>query len=174
MSFPNRRHRNVLAAVLLLFPSALQAGPPAKGGEAPQGKLDIRLLVTTEPEKVFRPRQGPDGKLTHAEPVKVVPKGQIVAAVVFFKDCQPDATGKCNVDLDLKGVDPHGVTFQDRKGLDLWHKPAPHSGIIQLGTAFMKIQFEAKDPAGTYRVIAVGHDRISGIDSRSETSFAVK
>ena len=173
MRFSNR-HRNALAAAWLLLPSALQAAGP-QAGVAPQGKLEIRLLVTAEPGKVFRPAKGPDGQTALAEPVKVVPKGKQIAAVVFFQGCKPNAAGNCNVDLDLKGVDPRGVAFQDRKGAKLWpNKPAPHAGVTQLGAAYMKLQFEPKDPPGIYRILAVAHDRVSGTEARAEASFEVK
>ena len=167
--------RNVIAAALLLLPSALQAAPPEKPAAAPKGKLDIRLLVTAEPNKVFRPVKGPDGKAALAEPVKVVPKGQQIAAVIFFKDCQPDAAGNCNVEIDLKGVNPQGVAFKDRKGADLWrNRRAPDPSVTQLGSSYMRLQFEPKDAVGTYRIIAVAHDRNSGTDARAEASFEVK
>ncbi|HEX9941153.1 MAG TPA: hypothetical protein VGG03_03995 [Thermoanaerobaculia bacterium] len=175
-SFSNCRHRNVLAAVLLLLPVALpQARKPATAGGSPGGKLDIRILVTAEPDKVFHPTKGPDGKFSEAQPVKVAPRGKLIAAVVFFKDCKPDAAGNCNVDLDLQGVDPRGAMFENRKGAELWrNKPAPHPGLTQIGAAYMKIQIEPRDPAGTYRILAVAHDRNSRTDARAEASFEVR
>jgi len=169
--------RNLLAAAaLLLLPSGLLlAQTPSSTSKAAPASLDIRLLVTAEPEKVFRPVRGPDGKFSMAEPVKVVPKGKLIAAVIFFKDCKADAAGNCNVELDFWGVRPDRSTFQDRKGVALWrNKPAPHPGFSQLGSSFMKLQFEPKDLSGTYMLVAVAHDRISGTDSRAETSFEVQ
>lgn len=160
------------ASLLTAAPSAL---PQARTPAAPAGKLDIRLLVTAEPEKVFRPTKGPDGKFATAEPVKVAPRGQLVAAVVFFKDCKPDAAGNCNLDLDLHGVDPRGSTFQKRTAAPLWvNQKAPHPGFVQLGSSYMKIQTELSDPPGVYRVVAVAHDRNSGTDVRAEASFEVR
>jgi hypothetical protein len=166
-------NRNVFAAALLLLPPALQAAAPA--APAPQGKLEIRLLVTAEPNKVFRPAKGPNGQTDFAEPVKVVSKGQQIAAVVFFQGCKPNPAGNCNLDVDLKGVDPKGAAFQDRKGAKLWlNRPAPHAGVTQLGAAYMKLQFEPKDPPGIYRILAVAHDHVSGTEARAEASFEVK
>lgn len=170
----SHRHRNVLtAAALLLLPSALQAAAPA--APAPQGKLQIRLLVTAEPDKVFRPAKGPNGQTDLAQSVQVVQKSQKIATIVYFQDCKPNPAGNCNVDVDLKGVDPKGAAFQDRKGAKLWpNRPAPHAGVVQLGAAYMKLQFEPKDPPGVYRIIAVAHDRVSGTEARAEAMFEVK
>jgi len=165
--------RSTLAAALLLLPSAIPQTPAGKA--ALPRKLDIHILVTAEPEKVFHPTKGPDGKFSQPEPVKVAPRGSLVAAVVYFKDCQPDTTGNCNVDVDLQGIAPGGAKFQDRKGAALWRNvKAPAAGMTQLGSSYVKMQFEPSDPAGNYRVIAVAHDRNSGAQARAEASFEVK
>ena len=165
-------HRSTFAAALLLLPTAI---PPTTAGKAAvPRKLEIRFLVTAEPEKVFHPTKGPDGKFSQPEPVKVAPRGSLVAAVVYFKDCQPDSAGNCNVDVDLQGIAPGGSVFENRKGAALWRVKAPGPGMTQLGSSYMKMQFERSDPAGTYRVIAVAHDRNSGAEARAEASFEVK
>ena len=173
MSFLNH---NVFAAALLLLPAAVPpASKPATPVPLPMGKLEIRLLITAEPDKVIHPKKGADGKFSQAAPVTIAPRGQLVVGLVFFKDCQPDTKGNCNVDVDLQGIAPGGLTFKNSKASDLWrNKRAPHPGFVQLGAPFMKIQIEPNDPAGTYRVIAVAHDRVSGAESRAEASFEVK
>ena len=160
---------SLLTAASPALPQRIPTAP------APAGKLDIRLLITAQPEKVFRPEKGPDGKYATAEPVKVAQRGQLIAAVVFFKDCKPDPAGNCNVDLDLHGVDPRGATFQKRTGAPLWrNQKAPHSGVVQLGSSYMRMQTELSDAPGTYRVIAVAHDRNSGTSTRAEATFEIR
>lgn len=172
-----RSPRSLFAAALLFLPSVTPAVPPAgKTPAAPPstGKLDVRILVTAEPEKVLHPTKGADGKYDMAEPVKVAPRGKKVYGLVFFKDCKADATGNCNVDIDLQGMVPGGQLFENRRGAELWKKKAPHAGFTQLGTPKMTIQIEDRDPAGTYRVVAVAHDRVAGTEARSEATFEVK
>jgi hypothetical protein len=172
------RCRNVFATALLLLPATFQAAAQQTAAMAPppsSGKLEIRLLVTAEPNKVFRPTKGSSGQTELAEPATVVPKGKQIAAVVFFQNCKPSPAGNCNLDVDLKGVDPRGTPFQDRKGAKLWpNRPAPHVGVTQLGAAYMKLQFEPNDPPGTYRIFAVAHDLVGGTEARSEASFEVR
>ena len=176
MKFTTWHHRYLFAAALLLLPTTVPQIPkPAAAGAATGPKLDIRLLVTDEPDKVFHPTKGPDGKFASAEPLKVASRGQLIAAVVFFKDCQPDSAGNCNVDVDLQGLSPNGSLFENRKAAPLWRNvKAPAAGFAQLGSSYMKMQLEPNDPAGTYRVTAVAHDRNSGAESRAEASFEVK
>jgi len=177
MKLSFRRHRNLFAAALLLVPAAVPKNhaPAPKTTPAPEGKLDIRLLITAEPEKVLSPTKGPDGQYAQAQPVKIAPRGQLLVGVLFFKDCKADAKGNCNVDVDVQGLTPSGQLFQNSKGDDLWrNKRAPHAGFVQLGVPKIRITIEPKDPAGTYRVIAIAHDRHNGAESRSEASFEVK
>jgi hypothetical protein len=176
MKLPTRRPRHILAAAFLLVPTALpQSRTPNAPPPIPRGKLEIRLLVTAEPEKVFHPAKGADGKFAQAEPIKVAPRGKLIAGVIFLKNCQPDTTGNCNVDVDLHGVDPRGSVFENRKGAALWRNvKAPAAGFTQLGSSYMKLQIEPADPAGVWRVTAVAHDRNSGAEARSEASFEVK
>jgi hypothetical protein len=165
-------NHGTLLAALLLLPATL---PPTAARPAPAAKLDIHILVTAQPERVFHPTKGPDGKFPQAEPVKVASRGQLIAALVYFKDCRADTAGNCNVDVDLQGVAPGGAVFQNRKGAPLWRSvKAPAAGLTQLGSSYMKMQFEPSDRAGTYRVIAVAHDRNSGVEARAESSFELR
>ena len=170
------RSRQTLAAALLLLPTAVPpARKPAVPGAAPQGKLDIRILVTAEPAKVFHPTKGPDGKYSQAQPVKVAPRNRPISALILFKDCKPDASGNCNVDVDIQGLTPSGALFKNQRGAELWrNKTAPHAGFTQLGSPHIKITVEPRDPAGVYRIIAVAHDRIAGTNARAEATFEVK
>src|SRR6266852_3104173 len=170
MKLSFRRHRNLFAAALLLLPTAVpkthKAAP--KSTPAPEGKFEIRLLITAEPEKVLSPTKGPDGQYAQAQPVSIAPRGQLLVGVVFLKDCKADAKGNCNVDGDVQGLGP-GLVFKNTKGEDVWRaRRAPHAGFVQLSALKIKTTIEAKDPAGTYRLIVVAHDRNSGAESRSE------
>jgi hypothetical protein len=177
MKLSLRRHRNLFAAALLLVPAAVPktSKPAPKATPAPAGKLEIRLLITAEPDKVLHPTKAADGTYLPAQPVTIAPRGQLLVGVLFFKDCKADAKGNCNVDVDVQGFTPTGQMFQNSKGDDLWrNRRAPHPGFVQLSAAKIKLTIEAKDPAGTYRLIAVAHDRNSGAESRAEASFEVK
>ncbi len=167
----------LLAALAALVPTFLAAqvksSVPQKPG--PRGPFEIRLLATLDPQQVYSPKSGPDGKMRPAAPATVVARGKTVTAVLFIKDCAPNAAGNCNVEVDIQGMLPSGQLFKNERGSDLWrNKKAPAPGIAQLGNTKMTIQLEAADPAGVYRIVAVAHDRVAGVDRRAETSFEVK
>jgi hypothetical protein len=177
MKLSFRRHRNLFAAALLLVPAALPKThkPAPKAAPAPEGRLEIRLLITAEPDRVLHPTKAADGTYPQATPVALAPRGQLLVGFIFFKDCKANAQGNCNVDVDVLGLTPGGAPFKNQKGADLWvNNKAPHGGFVQLGHRNINIQIESKDPAGTYRLLAVAHDHNNGAESRSEASFEVK
>jgi len=172
-----QRYRSALAGALLFLPTSLVPQGKTKTPPAPalRGKFDLRLLVTTEPEKVFRPSSGPDGKIVPAAPATVVERGKRVTAVLFIKDCKPNSADNCDVVVDLQGIDPTGKLFENRKAAELWrNKKAPAPGVAQLGSSKMNIQLEKTDPVGIYRVIAVARDRVGGGEVKTEASFQVR
>jgi hypothetical protein len=111
-----RRSGSALAGALLLLPLLLAAQAPSKTPPTTvlRGKFDVRLLATLEPEKVFRPASGPDGKMVPAAPATVVERGKIVTAVLFIKDCKPNTADNCDVVVDLQGIDATGKMFENR------------------------------------------------------------
>ena len=107
MKLLSPRHRNLFAAALLLVPAAI----PKTAKPAPEAKFDIRVLITTEPEKVLHPKKG-----STAQPATTVPRGHLVFGFVFFKDCQADAKKNCNLDVDLQGLTTTAAEFKNEKG----------------------------------------------------------
>lgn len=175
-----RRPLPLVLALLLgltLSQASKAAAPPAK---TPQRKLSVQILITaTPPRRDSQPGQKPPGPGTASPPkpipVKVAERGKPLAAVVYFKDCQPNAAGNCNVDMDFYCETSKGVRFGDTKKAPLWlDRPAPKPGISQAGARFIGLTLEPSDPTGTYKVFVVGHDRNSGAESKAEASFEVK
>lgn len=179
MSF-SLRHGSLPFVVALLIcctPSRSDTAAP-RDAKTPHRKLAIRILVTEAPRQVPRPtqqRRGGQGGLAFPDqPIKVAERGKPIAARVYFQDCQPDAKGNCDVEVNLHGETPRGVRFGESKGQVLWNKPAPKPGASQAGTPFLRVVIEPSDPPGTYRILAVAHDRTSGTDAKAEATFEVK
>jgi hypothetical protein len=122
-----------------------------------------------------RPTQQRQGSAAFpTQPIKVVERGKPIAVRVYFQDYQPDATGKCDVYVDLHGETSCGVQFGENRGQVLWNKRAPKLGVSQVGSPYLRGTIEPSDPSGTYRVLAVAHDRNSGTVAKAEATFEVK
>jgi hypothetical protein len=175
------RHRPLPLVLALLLGLTLSqvskaAAPPAK---TPQRKLSVQVLITAPPAQGSRSAQKPPGSGPASPPkpipIKVAERSKPLAAVVYFKDCQPNAAGNCNVDMDFYCETSKGVRFGDTKKAPLWRdRPAPKPGINQAGPRYIGLTFEPSDPPGTYKVFVVAHDRNSGAESKAETSFELK
>lgn len=138
-------------------------------------RLTIDLIVTAEGRELFDSWENPDGKPFAIVPVKVAPRGEFLSAVVLFRGCKADASGKCNVELDIVAYDPTGKIYGEIRSGELWqHRPAPAPGHTQLGVSYMGLQIEPQDPAGAYRVEARARDINGGIEAASVAQFDVE
>jgi hypothetical protein len=170
--------RRSAAFCLSMLMSVLSA-PVARGGGAADTqenvRLEIQLIVTAEGRALFESWDSPNGKPFEIVPVTIAPRGKFLSAVVLFKGCKADASGTCNVELDIVAYDPAGKVYGEMKGAELWqHRPAPAAGYTQLGVSYMGLEIEPQDPAGTYRVDAKARDRNAGVEAASAAQFDVQ
>lgn len=161
--------RTFLAATALsLMPSL----PIAQGvsGES----FDVNVIVTANGADVFSAwDRGQPG--FSVVPVGNARRGQFLSTVVLFRGCQPDSAGNCNAEMDITVYDPNGREYGAMTKVELWKaKPAPSVGATQLSRDYMGIVIEAKDLAGTYRVVVLARDLISKREAKAETTFTVK
>ena len=168
-----------LSAFYLLGSFALASSPVSAADVKPADKaeptLEINLIVTAKGKELFNSWNRPTSKPFQIEPVKVAERGPFLSAVVLFKGCKPDATGNCDVDLDITAYDPRGKVYSEMKGVELWkQKSAPDAGYTQLGIDYMGIVIEPQDLPGTYRVTAVAKDRNAKSEAKSSATFEVK
>jgi len=160
---------SLLLGCALLPPVSLS--PAAEAGR----KLVIHPIVTDKAGEVFDHWEHPDGHPFSVPTAHTAQRGAVLAAVVLFEGCSADKEGNCNVDLDIRTVDPTGKTYGEMKGADLWQgKRAPSPGYSQLGHAYMGLRIEPHDPLGTYKVLVIAHDRNAGTTVQAETTFKVK
>jgi hypothetical protein len=160
----------LMSAISLL---AVACGPASKAQEGPG--LEIDLIVTAEGRELFDFWANPNGKPFEIAPVKIAPRGQFLSAVVLFRDCKADASGNCNVELDIVAYDPAGKVYGEMKGAELWqYRTAPAPGHTQLGVAYMGLEIEPQDPVGVYRIEAVARDLNAGVAGASTTQFEVE
>lgn len=161
--------------MLASFPFALiLVDLPASKAQETSG-LEIQLIVTAEGRELFESWGSPNGKPFEIVPVTTAPRGEFLSAVVLFEGCTADASGNCNVELDIVAYDPAGKVYGEMKGAELWqHRPAPAPGHSQLGVSYMGLEIEPQDPAGTHRVEALARDLNAGAEARSATQFEVE
>ena len=170
--------KRCMASRLVILTSLVSSLVPAVGSasNAQEGPgLEAHLIVTAEGRELFNYWDNPDGKPFESVPVKIAPRGKFLSAVVLFRGCKADASGNCNVELDIVDYDPSGKVYGEMKGVELWqHRPAPAPGHSRLGVSYMGLEIEPQDPAGTYRVEALARDLNAGAEATSATLFEVE
>ena len=163
------KFRSCLAAVALSLMPSLPIAQSVTG----EG-LNVNVIVTANGGAVFSAwdRGNPGFSVV---PVHNARRGQFLSTVVLFRGCQPDISGNCNAEMDITAYDPNGKEYGAMPKVELWKaKPAPSVGATQLSRDYMGIVIEAKDLAGTYRVVVLARDLISKREARAETSFTVR
>jgi hypothetical protein len=162
-----------LLILISVLASLFIADQPANAQE--KTGLTIDLIVTAQGRELFDSWDNPNGKPFEIVPAKMAPRGKFLSAVVLFTGCKADASGNCNVEIDIVAYDPVGKTYGDMKGAELWqHRPAPPPGHTQLGVAYMGLEIEPQDTAGTYRVEALARDLNAGVEAASAVQFEVE
>jgi len=163
-----------LAMLMSVFCSLAVADGSAANAQQDTG-LKIDLIVTAQGRELFESWDNPNGKPFEIAPVKIAPRGRFLSAVVLFRGCKADASGNCNVALDIVAYDPAGKVYGEIRDAELWqHRPAPAPGHTQLGVAYMGLEIELQDAAGVYRVEAVARDRNAGVETKSATQFEIE
>jgi hypothetical protein len=163
----------LLMVTSILFSLFVAGGSASNAQEG--SELEADLIVTAEGRELFNSWDKPTGKPFEIVPVKIAPRGKFLSAVILFRGCKADASGNCNVELDIVAYDPAGKVYGEMKAAELWqHRPAPASGHTQLGVTYMGLEIEAHDPAGAYRVEAVARDLNAGVEVVSATQFEVE
>ena len=105
-------------------------------------------------------------------PASHVRRGGTVTALLFVTGC--GARGDTSdVIVDSTVLRPDGSVYGDVPGGEVYAGPAPRKGLVLLSRAHLEIRIESTDPCGTYAVIAVVRDRVTGRAIRLKQRFDV-
>jgi hypothetical protein len=172
--------RIATALILVLLGSAVASGQWKKGDEQLPDTADRKsvngfgghLLIVEDPKAFIEEWKKPE--TPHINPVTEVKRGVLLAAIVLFAGCKPDAQGACNAEVDYVVYKPNGEVYAERKAQRLWKETAPAPPIIQLGEALLAIRLEENDPAGEYKVKAKLADLNANVTFELVTSLRLK
>lgn len=170
----------LLVIAVVLFVSSIapaqwkQDGKPVD--DAPDRKsvsgFGGQLLVVRDPKGFMEEWQKPE--MPKINTVNEVQRGELVAALVLFAGCKPDAQGMCNCEVDYFFYRTDGSLYAERKGQPLWKEQAPPKPNTQLGQAFLGIRMTDVDPPGEYKIKARVSDVNAGIAFELETKIRLK
>ncbi len=155
------------APVLLPNSTATTKYDPSRGFPDHNGDLSGMLVVIPQAELSEFDRPADAGR--HLDRVARAEPGAKLAIKLVFTGVKPDWNNNVNVTYDLQVVGPDGKIY----GKSNYHGMVAAEGRVPVNSGpalydnrpqVVIIQFEPKDPVGLYRVRAVMHDKVSGLD----------
>jgi len=163
-----------LVAITVASLTALGVAAAETSSPAPSTTFELSVVVTDRGKSILDTWDYRTGQRFEISPTKVAPWGKFLSALLLFKGCRPDKRGNCNADVDIIAYDPKGNVCAKLLGVELWQqKPAPDSGVTQLGRSYMNLVIEPTDPSGTYRIVAVARDKNGKTETKAETQVQV-
>lgn len=172
--------KSFIIILLALFLPAVASGgwTDASGKPMPDrenmrsaGDFGVQLLLTpddTEFRRIWESSSSPP-TLRATDRVR---RGSSISAMLIFYGCARSNTGKCDVFAEFVLVDPDGKRTPAGSG-PVW-TVAPVSGKLLLSAASLKVGFDQTDAMGTYGIIAIVTDRISGRSLTLSSPFMVE
>ncbi len=155
------------APVLLPNSTATTKYDPSRGFPDHNGDLSGMLVVIPQAELSEFDRPADAGR--HLDRVARAEPGAKLAIKLVFTGVKPDWNNNVNVTYDLQVVGPDGKIY----GKSNYHGMVAAEGRVPVNSGpalydnrpqVVVIQFEPRDPVGLYRVKAVMHDKVSGLD----------
>ena len=149
-----------------------------KDGKIGWDKVDrgfaATLVLTDKPKRFFDAWSKP-GESVPVSVATTATRGRPVVMAIMFKGCAPNDRGWCDVLVDFAFLKPDGSAYGVQKDLELWvGKPPPPKGKIELGATHLGLVFEPEDPSGTYKIMALLHDKVSGVKLKLEKPLELK
>lgn len=137
---------------------------PSKGFPDRNGNLSGMMFVIPAKEMTAFTDKSEDRQLDRVSRAEA---GADLAIKLVFTGVKPDPNGVVNLTYDLKITGPDGKLY----GTSDYHslvavigQVGPEQALYDNRAQVIHLQFDPKDKPGAYRIDAVLHDRIAGID----------
>lgn len=154
------------APVLLPNSTSTTKYDPSRGFPDHNGDFSGMLVVIPQGELSEFDHPADAGR--HLDRVARAEPGAKLAVKLVYTGVKPDWNNNVNVTYDLQVVGPDGKIYgkSDYRGLVASQgRVAVNAGPgLYDNRQVVAIQFEPKDPIGLYRIKAVVHDKVSGLD----------
>ncbi len=171
--------RSLLFILACCLPTVAAAGWTDGSGKAVPDRDNMRSagdfgvqLILTPDDADFRRTWYSSTTPPRLQTTDRVRRGASVSAMLIFRGCAPDTTGKCDVVAEFALVAPDGKRSPAGSG-PVWNA-APVDGKLVLSGASMTVGFDSTDAPGSYKIIAVVTDRITGKSLTLSTAVKVE
>ena len=97
-----------------------------------------------------------------------------VHAVILFAGPGTNSAGNAHVLCDVKVLKPDGSTYGEQTALVGHESKIASPKHLMLASERLVVRIEPHDPAGTYTVEAIVHDKIRNVDLSLKRQFTVE
>ncbi|MCP4237206.1 MAG: hypothetical protein GY770_27085 [Aestuariibacter sp.] len=116
------------------------------------GQFGAWLLLTNDVKNSLEKWNTPS-ETVYIDTSKNYKKNEYIAAFVFFSGCSENESGKCNLNVKYKIIQPDGKVYADIPEQEAWSKKPPGRSI-QMSTAYIQVRIESHELKGTYEILA--------------------
>jgi hypothetical protein len=125
------------------------------------GRFGAEIVFTTD-EEALEKRWATPSDTVHVDSVDTVRINQPISAFIVFSGCKATATGKCNVSMIFRVIQPDGKVYATTPDMEVWQdKDAPGSALA-LSVQYLRIRIEPQESRGLYTVNVEVRDHNSG------------
>jgi hypothetical protein len=125
------------------------------------GHFGAEIIFTTD-AKALEKRWATPSDTVHIDSVDRVGINQPISAFVVFSGCKAKATGKCDVSMTFRVIQPDGKVYATTPEMEVWQdKDAPGTALA-LSVQYLRIRIEPHESRGRYTVNVEVRDHNSG------------
>lgn len=136
------------------------------------GPYGAMLFLTDKPDELFA-AWGKPGAGVPVSTTEIAKRGEAIVGVVFFSGCTANGAGVCDTEASFQVFKPDGSAYGPEEKTELWTRPPPSEGQLQLSIGAIGVRIEPEDPTGSYLVRARLRDRVSHAGVELTRSFRV-
>lgn len=98
----------------------------------------------------------------HVDSIDRVRINQPISAFIVFSGCQATPTGKCNVSMAFRVIQPDGKVYATTSNMEVWQDQDAPGSALALSVQYLRIRIEPHEPRGRYTVYVEVRDNNSG------------
>lgn len=125
------------------------------------GHFGAEIIFTTDAEALEK-RWATPSDTVHIDSVDKARINQPISAYIVFSGCKATATGKCDVTMSFRVIQPDGKVYATTPDMEVWQNKNAPGTALALGVQYLRIRIEPHELRGRYTVNVEVRDHNSG------------
>jgi len=125
------------------------------------GHFGAEIVFTTDAEQLEKTWATPSDTV-HVDSIDRARINQPISAFIVFSGCQATSTGKCNVSMTFRVIQPDGKVYATTPEMEVWQDKDGPGSALALSVQYLRIRIEPHESRGRYTVYVEVRDNNSG------------